>query len=130
MQKIILLLFLCLFFSCKDSSSSSYGDDTDYESSSDFDYSSGYDDSEDEETDESFEDGNYWATVDYFNPETGYSATYTLEVEVYDNEVTTIYFPNDGYLDEDHIWAEELDENGYARVQGEEGKTYEVQLDY
>jgi hypothetical protein len=28
------------------------------------------------------EDGTYSATVDYYNPETGYSQTYSLDVEV------------------------------------------------
>ena len=45
------------------------------------------------------EDGTYSADVDYYNPDTGYSATYTLDVEVQDGCVTTIYFPDDGYLD-------------------------------
>jgi hypothetical protein len=82
----------------------------------------------DEEQDEGYEDGTYTASVDYYNPETGYSATYTLEVEVFDNEVTVIYFPNDGYLDEDHIWPTALNSFGYASVDGENGKTYEVQI--
>lgn len=82
----------------------------------------------DEVQDEGYEDGTYSASVDYFNPETGYSATYTLDVEVVDNEVTVIYFPNDGYLDEDHIWPTALDSYGYASVDGENGKTYEVQI--
>jgi len=82
----------------------------------------------DSEVDEGFEDGTYSASVDYYNPETGYSSTYSLEVEVVDNEVTTIYFPNDGYLDDDHIWPSELDASGYVVIDGEDGKTYEVQI--
>ena len=76
-----------------------------------------------------FEDGNYSATVDYNNPETGYSATYTLDVEVQDCQVVQINFPNDGYLDEDHISYEDIDEDGRASVDGEDGKTYEIQID-
>tara|TARA_R100000935_G_C2743644_1_gene126899 strand:- start:92 stop:502 length:411 start_codon:yes stop_codon:yes gene_type:complete len=82
-----------------------------------------------EEENVGYEDGTYTATVYYNNPETDYSATYTLDVEVEDNEVTIIYFPNDGYLDEDHIWPEELDDQGYVMIYGEEGKTYEIQID-
>lgn len=82
-----------------------------------------------EEENVGYEDGTYTATVYYNNPETDYSATYTLDVEVEDNEVTIIYFPNDGYLDEDHIWPEELDDEGYVMIYGEEGKTYEIQID-
>jgi hypothetical protein len=76
-----------------------------------------------------FEDGTYSATVEYYNPETGYSNTYTLDVEVQNCQVVQINFPSGGYLDEDHITAVELDESGHATVDGEEGKTYEVQID-
>lgn len=75
-----------------------------------------------------FEDGTYSATVDYYNPETGYSATYDLDVEVQDCQVIQINFPNDGYLDEDHITAGDIDEDGNASVDGENGKTYEIQI--
>jgi hypothetical protein len=76
-----------------------------------------------------FEDGTYSATVDYSNSETGYSATYTLDVEVQDCQVVQINFPNDGYLDEDHISYADIDENGNAYVDGEDGKSYEIQID-
>jgi major membrane immunogen (membrane-anchored lipoprotein) len=75
------------------------------------------------------DDGTYSATVDYNNPETGYSQTYTLDVEVQDCQVVQINFPNDGYLDEDHISAAIIDEDGNASVDGENGKTYEVHID-
>jgi len=75
------------------------------------------------------EDGTYSATVDYNNPETGYSATYTLDVEVQDCQVVQIDFPSGGHLDEDHISPADLDEDGHASVDGEDGKTYEVQID-
>jgi hypothetical protein len=77
-----------------------------------------------------FEDGTYSASVDYNNSETGYSATYTLDVEVQDCQVIQINFPNDGYLDSDHISSADIDENGNAFVEGEDGKTYEIQIDY
>ncbi|NWJ49568.1 MAG: hypothetical protein HXX14_01775 [Bacteroidetes bacterium] len=76
-----------------------------------------------------YKDGTYSATVDYNNPETGYSQTYTLDVEVRDCQVVQINFPKGGYLDEDHISPADLDENGNASVEGEDGKTYEIQID-
>lgn len=76
------------------------------------------------------DDGTYSATVGYNNSETGYSATYTLDVDVEDCQVVQINFPNDGYLDEDHISAADIDEDGNANVDGEDGKTYEIQIDY
>jgi major membrane immunogen (membrane-anchored lipoprotein) len=75
------------------------------------------------------DDGTYSATVGYNNPETGYSATYTLDVNVEDCQVAQRNFPNDGYLGLDHISAANIDENGNASVDGENGKTYEIQID-
>lgn len=76
-----------------------------------------------------FEDGTYSATVDYYNPETGYSQTYTLDVEVEGCEVVQIDFPKGGWLDSDHITPTELDEDGTCTIDGEDGKTYEIQID-
>ncbi len=86
--------------------------------------------SESEKEKSAFEDGVYTATVDYYNPGTGYSATYTLNVEVEDNQVTIIYFPNGGYLDSSHIWPGELDEDGYVSIDAENGKAYNIQIDH
>lgn len=134
------VIFLCLFTSCNsksndnsnESSTNSYS--TEQESSEE-ETSYRTDESEnDEELEETnsgckFDDGNYSATVDYNNSETGYSATYTLDVEVQDCQVVQINFPNDGYLDEDHISYADIDEDGRASVDGEDGKTYEIQID-
>lgn len=100
------------------------------------DDSTSTDDGDDENMEESensddckFDDGSYSATVDYYNPETGYSQTYTLEVDVEDCQVIQINFPKGGWLDEDHISPAEIDEEGNASIDGENGKTYEVHLD-
>lgn len=108
-------------------------------SSSNYDRNSSDYSDEDENNDENenytstsgckFEDGTYSATVDYYNPETGYSQTYTLDVEVENCEVVQIDFPNGGWLDSDHITPAELDEDGNCTVDGEDGKTYEIQID-
>lgn len=86
--------------------------------------------SEDENSSEEkkHEDGTHTATVDYYNPETGERSTYTLDVEVEDGEVVKINFPKGGWLDESHIRSEELDEDGHARINGEDGKTYDVEI--
>jgi len=75
-------------------------------------------------------DDTYTATVDYYNPQTDYSQTYTLDVEVEDCQVIQIDFPKGGWLDEDHIDAADIDEDGNATVDGEDGKTYEIHIDY
>jgi hypothetical protein len=111
----LLLLLAMTAYSCG-GSDSSYSDDDEYYSS-------------EEETDEGHEDGTHSATVDYYNPNTGHSATYSVDVEVEDEEVTTIYWPNGGWSDEDHITAGELDDDGNAYVEGEDGQEYNVQID-
>jgi hypothetical protein len=98
------------------------------------DYSSSSNDNRNYESSSSnsgckFEDGTYSATVDYYNPKTGYSQTYTLDVEVEDCEVVQINFNNGGWLDSDHITPSELDEDGTCTVYGKDGKTYEIQID-
>lgn len=115
----------CLIFSCSSKSESSRA--------SEKTNSSLYSDEENETIENNsgckFEDGTYSATVDYHNPETGYSATYTLDVDVQDCQIVQINFPNDGYLDEDHISFADIDDDGNATVYGEDGKTYEIQID-
>ena len=76
------------------------------------------------------EDGTYSADVDYYNPDTGYSATYTLDVEVQDGCVTTIYFPDDGSLDGSHIDATELDDDGNCVIYDDEGREFSIHIDY
>ena len=76
-----------------------------------------------------YEDGVYWSTVHYYNPKTDYEATYTLEVGVENNEVTAIYFSDNSYLDEDHITAAQLSDNGFASVKGENGKVYDIKIE-
>jgi hypothetical protein len=121
----VLAVVSCLIFSCSSKS--------DVNRKSGNSISSYYSDEEDENSEYNlgckYDDGTYSATVDYNNPETGYSATYTLDVEVQDCQVVQINFPNDGYLDEDHISYADIDEDGNASVDGEEGKTYEIQID-
>lgn len=134
------VLFICLFTSCNsksndnsnESSTNSYlteQENTEEETSYKSNESENEENSEENNSGCKFDDGNYSATVDYNNSETGYSATYTLDVEVQDCQVIQINFPNDGYLDEDHISYADIDENGRASVDGEDGKTYEIQID-
>ena len=121
-----LLLFVCFFFSC---SSKSEKKQQGY-SSKKANHKKEQNEKEEEHSSEGeFEDGTYSATVDYRNSKTGHSATYTLDVDVEDGQVVQINFPNGGYVDDDHISPADLDEDGNASVDGENGKTYEVQID-
>jgi hypothetical protein len=84
---------------------------------------------DDNEEEHKNQDGTRSATVDYYNPTTGTSSTYTLDVEVEDGQVKQINFPNGGYLDDDHITPADIDDDGNAHVEGEDGKTYDVHVD-
>lgn len=75
-----------------------------------------------------YEDGTHSATVDYNNPETGYNATYTLDVQVADCEVTEIDFPKGGWLDDTHIAPAEVDEDGDASIEDDRGRTFDVHI--
>jgi hypothetical protein len=147
MKKIYPFLFFLiasLFLSCTSDSSNEVNEtDTKTESSENNSYKSF--DSENstiENDDESeliledsedlfgckYQDGTYSADVDYYNPETGHSASYSLTVKVQDCQVVQINFPNGGWIDNDHISPEDLDDTGRATIDGEEGKTFEVQI--
>ncbi len=133
------ITFICFFtlISLMASCSSKLENQKGSDNSSSYSNSSDYEDENNDDIDETsdytsgckFEDGIYSSTVDYNNPKTGYTATYTLDIEVQDCQVVQINFPNDGYLDEDHISYADIDEDGNAIVYGEDGKTYEIQID-
>jgi hypothetical protein len=115
-------------------SSKSNGGGRGYSRTDEEEESSDYSEGEYEEGNDSnngcvVEDGTYSATVDYYNPETGYSQTYSLDVEVEACEVVQIDFPNGGWLDSDHISPSALDDNARCTVDGEEGRTYDIQID-
>ena len=74
------------------------------------------------------EDGTQSATVDYYNPQTGYTATYSLDVEIENCQVVQIDFNNGGYLDGDHIEPAEIDESGDASIEDDWGRSFEVHI--
>lgn len=81
------------------------------------------------EDDGGFKDGTYEAEVEYYNPNTGRTSYYTLDVEVVDNIVTVIHFSNGGWLDETHIISGgELDENGTTTIESDKGYYYTVNI--
>ena len=73
-------------------------------------------------------DGNYSAEVDYTNSQTGYSQTYTLDVQVEDCSVIEIDFPKGGWLDGTHINPTEIDEDGNASIEDDRGRSFDVHL--
>lgn len=111
MQKILLLIFtLFLLYSCSKAESSDAETDL-------LEFSSS----------EEFSDGEYCAEVEYYNPNTGTESSYTLTVEVSNNEIVKINFPNGGYLD-DEISDGTLDSSGEATFTNDKGYQYRVKL--
>lgn len=132
--KRLLTISLVLFFCACSSGTSNNNNEDSFSTSSDIEESSIEEDSEgisdeDTETVRTFDDGTYTATVNYFNPNTGTQSTYSLDVEVVDNYVVQINFPNGGWLDDDHMTPAELDEDGFCTIETEDGLTYEIQIE-
>jgi hypothetical protein len=109
----VIVILLVLFQSCSGGSSSS-------------EYDEEY--TEDYVSEEGYADGTYCAEVTYYNPNTGTTSDYTLSVEVVDNMVIQINFENGGWMDNDHMTPEELDENGQCTIINERNYEYTVQI--
>lgn len=75
-----------------------------------------------------YPDDTYCAEVSYYNPNTGTNKNYDFNVDVENNELVKIHFPNDGWLDDSHFTPEELDKNGYCSFTSDKGYKYEVQI--
>jgi hypothetical protein len=113
LKPFLLLLTILSLHSCKQSNSNYESDD---------EISSFYND------DDGYSDNTYCAKVEYYNSNTGTRSTYTLNVEVENNDVTVIHFPNGGWLDDDHFYPEALDSNGYCSFTSDKGYEYTVQI--
>ena len=116
-KKIILFLLLVfsLQTSCKKSESSSSNNDENTISNND-------------ESNDAYPDGIYCADIDYYNPDTGTRSSYTLNVEVENNEVTVIHWSNGGWLDGSHFSPEQLNGSGSCSITSFDGKQYDIQI--
>jgi len=74
-----------------------------------------------------YKDGTYCAEVDYYNSETGTRSTYTLEVEIENNELTIIHWPNGGWLDDSHFTPTDIS-SGEASFTSDRGIEYTVRI--
>jgi len=126
LRALFAALLLCLLYSCKDRAAKNDRPDESPNNNTSGNNSS--DDADDKSTC-GIDDGIHSATVDYYNPTTGYRATYTLDVEVDDCQVVKIDFTNGGYLDGDHIDPTDIDEDGEASVEDDKGRSFEVHID-
>lgn len=89
---------------------------------------SNFNSSYEEISSEAYPDGTYCADIDYYNSETGTRSSYTLNVEVENNEVTVIQWSNGGWLDSSHFSPEELDSDGNCSFTTYDGKQYDIQI--
>ena len=118
MKKLQMLLLLLLFLSiigCKDNSEKINDSDTELTTI-------------DEDGNIIYSDGTYCADIEYYNPDTGTRSTYSLNIEVENNEVTVIHWPNGGWLDDSHFSPEELDSEGYCSFTSDKGYEYTIQI--
>jgi hypothetical protein len=108
--KLTLYLILCIsYIQCKNSSNNS-DTETEYYS----------------ETDE-YSDGTYCADVEYYYSETGTRSNYTLLVEIENNELVKINWPNGGWLDDSHFSPPSI-ESGSANFTSDKGVEYKVTI--
>ena len=61
-------------------------------------------------------------------PTTGTRSTYTLNVEVENNEVIVIHWSNGGWLDSSHFTPEALDSSGSCSFTSDKGYEYDIQI--
>jgi len=74
-----------------------------------------------------YTNGDYCAEVEYYNPSTGTRSTYTLPVEVKNNKLTVIHFPNGGWLDDSHFTPPKIS-SGKARFVSDRQYRYTVKI--
>lgn len=84
-----ILFFSIILIGCKDNSD--FQPDTKDKSLSNIDNTNGYN------------DGIYCAKVSFYYSKTGSNSLYTLKVEIENNELVKIYWPNGGWLDNTHF---------------------------
>lgn len=78
-------------------------------------------------TEDGYADGTYCAEVKYYYSETGTNSTYTLEVEIENNELTVIHWPNGGWLDNSHFRPPDIS-SGEATFTSDRGVDYTVKI--
>lgn len=115
LRLIVIVFIIFSIQSCRNKSSSTNS----------YDYNDGYE-SQYEDSSE-YNDGAYCSNVEYYNPDTGTSSSYTLNVDVEDNEVVAIRFSS-GWLDSSEFGSEELDEDGYCSIKLYDGRQFEIQI--
>lgn len=97
------------------------------ESSSYSEYQDTAEAEEDNNSGNEYEDGVWCADVEYYNPNTGTRNNYDLEVEVENDELIQIEWPNGGWLDDSHFSAEDIS-SGECSFTSDRGYEYTITL--
>lgn len=129
MKELITILILgVLLISCKNDNKRQYSRSNHNESFSEY-YEDDASNEEEEEImgEDKIYDGEYCADITYYNSNTGRESDYTLTIEVYENALERINFPN-GWLDNDHYGFVEFEEDGYVSFTSDRGYDYTVQI--
>jgi hypothetical protein len=71
--------------------------------------------------------GVYCADVHYYNPNTGTDSEYVLTVEVENNELQKVNFPN-GWMDEDEFGNINVNKKGACSYTLDKGQRYDIQI--
>ena len=74
-----------------------------------------------------FENGTYCAEVHYYYPKTGTSSTYLLEVELENDKLTILHWPNGGWLDSSHFSPPTIS-SGEARFTSDSNAKFKVRI--
>lgn len=74
-----------------------------------------------------YPDGTYCAEIDYYYSETGTSSTYILLVEIENNKLIEIYWPNGGWLDDSHFIPPDIS-SGETSFTSDRGVDYTVKI--
>ena len=82
-----------------------------------------------ETTENNISDGKYCAKIKYYNPNSGTNKTYKLFVEVENNLLTKIYWPNGGWLDESHFTPKEIIDD-HVFIESDNGYEYNIQIGF
>lgn len=78
-------------------------------------------------SDDGYKNGDYCAEVDYYYDKTGTNSSYTLKVEINNNQLIKIYWPNGGWLDNSHFTPPSISD-GQASFISDQGVEYNVRI--
>jgi hypothetical protein len=115
-MKYYIIILAMWFISCKNNNAENNHTQTSS-------YHQGVDDAE--ET--GYKNGTYCAEVEYYNPNTGTRRTYDLNVEVENEQLTQIDWPNGGWLDGTHFSYENIS-SGECEIRSDRGYRYTITL--